>query len=177
MFSRDVDATDSNTVLLKCRWEASPSVEHLIMFSNCFPCRVSDFSSNSSALSFPMLLSMRCSSSNACRKMSPIPLIELYFCIVYELAMHLQSLLINQRAFVFCHKVMYIFKKNCMQNKSCFRTHIINNYQFSVLLQHVFREAYYKRSNKALHSSKNKTVQLITGIGVINMPVCTIVFY
>lgn len=47
--------------------------------------------------------------------MSPIPLIELYFCIVYELAMHLQSLLINQRAFVFCHKVMYIFKRNCMQ--------------------------------------------------------------
>lgn len=63
-----------------------------------------------------------------------------------------------------------------MQNKSCFRTRIIDNYQFAVLL-HVLREAYYKRNNKAVHSSKNKTVQLITGIGVINMPVCTIVFY
>lgn len=112
-----------------------------------------------------------------CRTVSPIPLIELYFCIVYELAMHLQSLLINQCAFVFCHKIMYVFKKNCMQNKSCFRTRIINNYQFAVLLQHVLREAYYKRNNKALHSHKNKTLQLITGIGVINMPVCTIVFY
>lgn len=109
--------------------------------------------------------------------MSPIPLTELYFCIVYELAMHLQSLLINQCAFVFCHKVMYVFRKNCMQNKSCFRTRIINNYQFAVLLQHVLREAYYKRNNKALHSSKDTTVRLITGIGVINMPVCTIVFY
>lgn len=72
---------------------------------------------------------------------------------------------------------MCVFKKNCMQNKSCFRTHIINNYPFAVLLQHVLREAYYKGNNKALHSRKNKTVQLITGIGVINMPVCTIVFY
>lgn len=72
---------------------------------------------------------------------------------------------------------MCVFKKDCMQNKSCFRTHIINNYQFAVLLQHVLREAYYKRNNKALHSRKNKTVQLIAGIGVINMPVCTIVFY
>lgn len=164
-------------VLLKCRRETSPPpTEDLIMFQNYFSCRMSHFSSNSPTLSFPVLLSLICNSSGACRKMSPIPLIELYFCIVYELAMHLQSLLINQCAFVFCHKVMYIFKRNCMQNKSCFRTRIIDNYQFAVLL-HVLREAYYKRNNKAVHSSKNKTVQLITGIGVINMPVCTIVFY
>lgn len=67
-----------------------------------------------------------------------------------------------------------------MQNKSCFRTHISNNYQLTVLLQHVLKEAYYKRKKESGLLKAVRVRQLITltiDMDVINMPLCTIVFY
>lgn len=67
-------------------------------------------------------------------------------------------------------------------NKSCCRAHINNNYQLTVLLHCVLKEAYYlKRKKKESGALKARKVrQLITltiDMDVINMPLCTIVFF